>query len=51
MSIATLRGKLIMGIRIKYMRLKMRIEAHNCKIFQNLNIFIETKLSTIEKTL
>lgn len=29
----------------------MRIEAHNCKIFKNKNIFIETKLSTIEKTL
>lgn len=33
------------------MRLKMRIEAHNCKIFQNKNIFIETKLSTIKKNL
>lgn len=44
MSIATLRGKLIMGI-ISYIRLKMRIEAHNCKIFQNKKYIYWNKTS------
>lgn len=38
MSIATLREKL-----------KMRIEAHNCKIFQNKNIFTEKNLALLKK--